>query len=262
MRMTVLAAGMATMMVVAGFAGSDARPRRTRPDAHNRPSGGMVEKPYDGNVLRVMDAQGAVSHEKVADMVRRMRWATLLPFETVASGRINGGIKELSEAAKALVSEKKIGAGVIIIDDANLPFRIHSEESNWAILNVAFLKEDHPDKNKLETRIEKMVWRALARSLQVGSVTHMPSVLQPFRTLSELDSNTIMRPSPEGFNAFIDNSKVYGITTITISSYRDACHKGWAPTPTNALQRAIWDQIQADKERGPTNPITIKPPKK
>ena len=233
MRMTVLAAGMATMMVVAGFAGSDARPRRTRPDAHNRPSGGMVEKPYDGNVLRVMDAQGAVSHEKVADMVRRMRWATLLPFETVASGRINGGIKELSEAAKAL-----------------------------AILNVAFLKEDHPDKNKLETRIEKMVWRALARSLQVGSVTHMPSVLQPFRTLSELDSNTIMRPSPEGFNAFIDNSKVYGITTITISSYRDACHKGWAPTPTNALQRAIWDQIQADKERGPTNPITIKPPKK
>ena len=243
------------------MADASARPRRTRPDAHSRPSGGMVEKPYSGNIFRVLNAQSAVQNTKVADMIRHIRWATLLPIETV-DGKASGGIKEISEIANALVRQPRVGAGVVIIDDAELPFRVYSDEGNWAILNVAFLKEDNPDKGRLEARFEKMTWRALARALQVGSVTHMPSVLQPFRTLSELDANTMMRPSPEGYNAFIDNGKQYGITTITISSYRDACHKGWAPTPTNALQRTIWEQIQTEKERGPSNPIKIEPPKK
>ena len=241
-------------LTLAGISDASARPRRMRPDAHSRPSGGIIEKAYSGNFLRVLDAQSAVSHEKVADMVRRMRWATLLPFETV-SGKASGGIKELSETAKALLGEKRVGASMVIVDDATLPFRIFSDEGNWAILNVAFLKEDKPDTGKFEVRFEKMVWRALARALQVGSVTHMPSVLQPFRTLAELDGNAMMRPSPEGFNAFIFNARNYGIGTITISSYRDACHKGWAPPPANDVQKKIWDEIHAL----PTEPMKIKP---
>jgi len=241
-------------MALAAVAAPDAKPRRMRPDAHSRPSGGMVEKSYNGNILRVLDAQSVVPHEKVAGMVRRMRWATLLPFETVC-GKANGGIRELSDVAKSLLSEKKVGAAVVIVDDASQAFRIYSEESNWAILNVAFLREDRPDDVKFMSRFEKMVWRALARSLQVGSVTHMPSVLQPFSTLAELDANSTMRPSPEGFNAFIDNGNAYGIRTITIASYRDACHKGWAPAPTNDVQRAIWEEVHAL----PTEPIKIKP---
>ena len=248
--LSLVAVGVALICL----ADTPARPRRTRPDAHSRPSGGMVEKPYNGNFLRVLNAQDTLPREKVVDMILHMRWATLLPIETV-NGRATGGIKELAETAKALLGEKRVGASVVIIDDAAQPFRIYSEESNWAILNVAFLKEDHPDVDRFEARFQKMVWRVLARSLQVGSVTHMPSVLQPFRTLAELDANTMMRPSPEGFNAFIDNGKPYGITTITISSYRDACHKGWAPAPTNDVQKSIWEQIHAL----PTEPIKIKP---
>ncbi len=248
--LSIVVAGLA----LACIADVKARPRRTRPDAHSRPSGGMVEKPYGGNIFRVLNAQDAVPREKVADMIRHIRWATLLPIETV-DGTAGGGIKGLTEKANELVSQPKVGAGVVIIDDAALPFRVHSDEGNWAILNVAFLKEGNPDARLLETRFEKMAWRALARALQVGSVTHSPSVLQPFRTLAELDGNGMMRPSPEGYNAFIDNGKRYGITTITISSYRDACHKGWAPSPANAVQKAIWDEIHAM----PTAPIRIKP---
>ncbi len=230
-----------------------ARPRRTRPDAYSRPSGGMVEKDYKGNVLRILDAQNTVPYEKVADMVKHMRWATLLPFETVKGKASSGGMEELSNAAKTLVSADKVGAGVIIVDDTNLVFRIHSDESNWAILNIAFLKADNPQSPKLENRMEKMIWKALARSLNVGAVAHSPSVLKPFKTLDELDANFSMRPSPDGFNAFIDNGKTYGITTLTMSSYRDACHKGWAPAPTNEVQRAIWNKIHAV----PDKPITI-----
>lgn len=245
----VTTAGLAALAI----AQQPARPRRTRPDAYSRPSGGMVEKTYVGKVLRILDAQNTVPYEKVADMVKHMRWATLLPFETV-KGKASGGMEELSNVAKTLVSADKVGAGVIIIDDTSLVFRIHSDESNWAILNIAFLKADNPQSSKLETRVEKMIWKALARSLDVGAVAHSPSVLKPFKTLDDLDSNFSMRPSPDGFNAFINNGKTYGITTLTMSSYRDACHKGWAPAPTNDVQQQIWDEIHAI----PNNPMKIK----
>ena len=45
-------------------------------------------------------------------------------------------------------------------------------------------------------------------------------------------------------------------------TYRRACQEGWAPAPTNEFQKAVWEQVKADKERGPANPITIPPPNK
>ncbi len=44
---------------------------------------------------------------------------------------------------------------------------------------------------------------------------------------------------------------------------RDACpyqrRRGDTP-PTNEYHRAIWEQVRADKERGPAKPIAIRPP--
>ena len=39
------------------------------------------------------------------------------------------------------------------------------------------------------------------------------------------------------------------------SVYRKACEEGWAPAPTNDVQKAIWDKVHAM----PTEPIKIKP---
>jgi len=50
------------------------------------------------------------------------------------------------------------------------------------------------------------------------------------------------------------------VTPCIRATYRRACHLGWAPPPTNDVQRAIWEKIKAEKERGPTKPITIPPP--
>ena len=226
-------------------------PKRGRPRG-SRPSGGIVEKAYSGNVLKVVDAQKSVPRGRISDMVREARYATLLPIEAV-DGEVKPTLEALVAKAQETVNSDKTGAAVLIIDDAALPFRIFSDESNWAILNLAFLHEGEPKPEVFETRVEKMLWRTLARALQVGSVANTPSVLQPFKTLKELDANTATRPSPEGYNAFIDNAKAYGIGTISIASYRDACHKGWAPYPTNEVQKAIWDEIR----QLPSKPIKI-----
>lgn len=249
MNKIIMAIAIGTVSIVA-LADATA-PKRGRPRG-SRPSGGIVEKAYAGNVLKVVDAQKSVPHGRIADMVRDARYATLLPIEAT-DAETKPTLEALVTKVKDTASGDNTGAAVLIIDDQALPFRIFSDESNWAILNIAFLHEGDPDPGMFENRVEKMLWRTLARALQVGSVANMPSVLQPFKTLKELDANTATRPSPEGYNAFIDNAKAYGIGTISIASYRDACHKGWAPYPTNEVQKAIWDEIR----QLPSKPIKI-----
>ena len=53
-----------------------------------------------------------------------------------------------------------------------------------------------------------------------------------------------------------------GVTPLRKTIYRKACQEGWAPAPTNEYQKAIWDKVRSEKERGPTNPIEIPMPKK
>lgn len=53
-----------------------------------------------------------------------------------------------------------------------------------------------------------------------------------------------------------------GFLPAMVATYRTACREGWAPPPSNDVQRAIWERALSDKERGPTNPITIPPPGK
>ena len=77
----------------------------------------------------------------------------------------------------------------------------------------------------------------------------------PFSSLEELDANNSLKPAPDGINAFMNNAAAYGMTPLTIASYRTACRNGWAPAPTNDIQKAIWDEIHAM----PTEPLKIKP---
>ena len=52
-----------------------------------------------------------------------------------------------------------------------------------------------------------------------------------------------------------------GVTPAYEKFYYLACKEGWAPQPTNEIQQAIWNRVKERKERGPTNPIHILPPK-
>jgi hypothetical protein len=36
-----------------------------------------------------------------------------------------------------------------------------------------------------------------------------------------------------------------GVTPIRLVTYAKACKEGWAPQPTNDVQKAIWDKVHA-----------------
>jgi hypothetical protein len=50
--------------------------------------------------------------------------------------------------------------------------------------------------------------------------------------------------------------------TVRYVTYRQACLEGWAPKPTNSIQRDIQKSVLAERRQGPTNPILIKPGQK
>ena len=82
------------------------------------------------------------------------------------------------------------------------------------------------------------------------------------KTLALSDAIKADMPCPEPFNRMIMSATALGAYVKRRTSYHKACEEGWAPAPTNEVQKAIWEQVKADKERGPTNPIKIEPPKK
>lgn len=245
-----------TVLAASVLASDAAKPRRTRPKGLSRPSGGIVEKTHEGDVLRVVNAQNVVPDATIAKTTQQIRWTSLLPVECE---RFNGKADSPIALAASIPQHEKIGAGVLLTEDPNLPIILSSPDGKWAILNVASLKADAADLPKTESRFTRLYWNAIARCLGVGNSGYKGCVLMPFTSIEDIDRMGVLQPCPEPFNKMIDAASAYGIKTITIASYRTACEQGWAPPPANDVQKAIKAEVNAEKERGPTNALQIKP---
>ncbi len=242
-----------TAALVAAFAVAADTPKakRGRPKGRN-PSGGIVEKAYAGNVIRTFNAQAVIPADKVAALTLQMRYETIVPFETVGAKPMT--FAEAENAAAGFIGKDKVGAAVVIVNDpSKSDFYRASPEGRWAVLNVSPLKADNPAQERLEERFAKVYWHAVVRALGGGYAAVKPSVMTPFSDLKSLDAIPTTKPSPDVVNMLIDTGSLYGIRTITIASYRTACRNGWAPPPTNDVQRAIWDKVHAI----PANPMKI-----
>ncbi len=224
--------------LVAAVALADGGTRR--PARLVRPSGGLVEKTHGGPILRVVDAQDALPHGQVAAAAVSVRRLSRLPL-VAEEARAPGG-EEAWRTAQGLARAKGTVAAVLVVDDAELPFLVASPDGRWTILNVAALAGDAA---KAPARLERLVWGAASLALGAG-------VPAPFASLAELDAAPAV-PGPAAHNALVDAARARGVGLIALATYRRACEEGWAPAPTNDVQRAIWNQVHAIPDR----PMTI-----
>ena len=100
--------------------------------------------------------------------------------------------------------------------------------------------------------------------MAMGAANSMqqPCLMRQINTLRELDRTRNTLPSPQPVNHMMEVAYKHNIAKIRMVTYKRACEEGWAPAPTNDIQKAIWERAKADKERGPSNPIEIPMPKK
>ena len=150
-----------------------------------------------------------------------------------------------------------------VIDDVNQPRMLVALEDRWAILNVSSLKTGRGTQPQfLKARVLKELSRTFAALCGAMSSDFPDSLTTGIYNLDQLDRQEDNRLSVDVIARFAPSLANAKITPAEMTTYRKAVREGWAPAPTNDIQKAIWEQVKADKERGPTNPIKIPMPKK
>ena len=219
--------------------------------------GGLVVKVPEGPGLQIINAQRRVPHTEFERMAFDLTTYVSLPWKAVHCSAA-GDAQKMSRAAIAAGA-----AGVVaVVDEPDAPALVVAPEEGWSAVNVARLADGGPQASVFSARLRKELWRAAAWAVGGGNSSFQPCLLRGVTTMAELDAIPLQQPGPEPNNKMIDEAHRRGVQSVRFASYRQACIEGWAPAPTNDVQKAIWEKVQAEKERGPAKPITIPPPKK
>ena len=247
--------GMSVGANVPDGSGAPQQRRRRRkmltPEQQMEKFGGFVEPVYSGKFLYFVDSQGRIPASAVEWVTEQVRIALSLPtrIERKATG---------TQVPTTLPPDA--GGMILVVDIDGEPSLLVAPDNGWARVNVAALAADGASAEVLEARVKKELWRAFVILFGGGNSLNDFDVMRPIRAPKDLDACKTFVSSPEPFNAMLNGAKAAGITPVRRTTYLSAVRLGWAPPPTNDFQKAIWERVKADKERGPTNPITIPPP--
>lgn len=143
-------------------------------------------------------------------------------------------------------------ASLFIIDDPMLPMSLVAPENKWAMVNIAQLKTDKDAFFK--ARVKKQLTRGFC-FLGGAVASQYPQALTECVTKAEQLDKYIDEKLPfDIMQRFATYLPGYGVTPYKLQTYKKACEEGWAPAPTNDIQKVLWDQVH----QVPTNGIEIK----
>lgn len=133
-----------------------------------------------------------------------------------------------------------------VIDDPKEPSVLIAPEDHWGKLNVAKLVDDLPGegakKKFLVPRARKMVIKTLSLLCGGGSSTFRGNLMNT-ATMRELDMLEEQIPV-DMYDKYTNYLRQLGVTKKETVSYLEACVEGWAPAPTNDVQKEIWKEVK------------------
>lgn len=157
-----------------------------------------------------------------------------------------------SDATKKL-RENAAAAGVFIVYDKNLPSLLAAPEDNWAMLNVRALMTDGIEGDALTKRITGELYRAfMAASGAIRS--QYPGNLMGISSMKEVDDLPEFFLPFDVFQRIEEHYAHIGLSPRKYVRYMNAVREGWAPAPTNDVQREIVElykkrQAKLDEEK-------------
>jgi hypothetical protein len=218
---------------------------RQRTEAMRRRTGGSVINyaAQKGEVL-FLNAQKRVPAEPLAKRIDTMKELFCSSFS------LKEWNKPITLAnAQATLDECKANAAVFIVDDPSIPVTILSApETKWIFLNVAALAKDGADDQKLMERTRRELWRTLGYMLGNDSVADV-CVMKAVTSLKELDEIGAEAPSSGPIILIARRLKSIGVMPYQRVPYSRALREGWAPMPTNEIQRAVYERFQSEKNK-------------
>ena len=160
----------------------------------------------------------------------------------------------------SVVRKSKSPLTVAVVANDSTPALLVSPDEGWAVVNVSKLDEGlntPAAKEKfLAPRFRKQFIRAFVLAC-TGTGSQYKQNFFWAKSIQDLDLFREFIPQDSANNCK-ERLADKGVTPLKYTVYIRACHEGWAPAPTNDVQKAIWDKVHAM----PTEPLKIKPEEK
>ncbi len=202
-------------------------------------TGGMVQSPVIGPAILFLNTQKrvpAASLREAADQIQKMLRLPCMVSEQVATEPVADATKALANAHTAAV--------IVICDAANQPSLLIAPESRWALVNVAALGGKGVSDQVLAERVQKETWRAFGYLMGAANSNFEHCLLKPVLAPADLDALKTKSICPEPFNKIMMQAQKLGMKPSRTTTYRKAVEEGWAPAPTNDIQRAICAEVK------------------
>lgn len=187
--------------------------------------GGYVYQPQKTKIVSIVDEQARVGEDTFSRIAVEMETVLMIPV------RVNAD-KDVAVTLK-----------VCEMDNA-WPLAVMPDNAT-AIVNVKALSADSPTQKALEGRVGKELWRGLVYTLGGGNTYARQCVMKQVTSLRNLDELDATTACPDAYARIGESAKMLGIRPTRRVTYRQACREGWAPAPTNEVQRAIWEKVHA-----------------
>lgn len=224
--------------------------------------GDVVRKPDSmKGTISIVSAQEAVPCSEISDAVELVRKTGKFNFQISSMPASNPWNLE---SVANICSKNGAQVTIFIVDDDKTPASLVAPEEHWAVINVRKVGKGLPDNATLRKRMLAIrTRREFIRTFVLlcgGGASQFPGNLMDAAKVEDLDTVEEFIPVdiPPRYTTYLEK---IGVTPAYEKFYYLACKEGWAPQPTNEIQQAIWNRVKERKERGPTNPIHILPPK-
>ena len=204
-------------------------------------TGGFLQQKASGPQLLLVDARERPSGA-IDEVARLYKLGAHLDANVEKTPR---GDKAAYDFAKSLSDSKKPLMTLVVFDgDPSFPALAVYPEERIGLVNADRLKGGE-DPAAPEVRVAKEVWRAMGFISGVGFSQYENDMMQPYYTLKELDGNIHAYIQPMNMAKMGKFWKRFGVKKEARVPYLVACQEGWAPQPTNDVQKAIWNEVHA-----------------
>lgn len=204
--------------------------------------GGYVSKPDKEPGIVFMNCQTSVPPQMIDQALMTVRHE----FHRSCFLR-TGEFKGINDLIAQSKDRTKVSAMIAVVDDPSLPQLLSAPDSRVSVINVRPLMADDPIDDILHKRVWHMVYRGFGIAMGAAWSAQEAGLMRPAENLEDLDKITGRASAPDShfpIDAFCRANKV---ASGGVQTYRDACLDGWAPAPTNDIQKAIWEGVKSGK---------------
>ena len=203
--------------------------------------GGWVSVPMAGPAIKLIDATGkGWALEGLEAVKANLDRFGLCPSEAVRKQLAGDALAEGRAAAKE-------SCGVVMLVDGaeDAPLVAVYPEEHLALVNMTALLKGAGGSGVRQDRVEKLTWRAIGHLVGCGAPDGYTCVMKPARNMAELDAMPNKFIHPATFFKARPYFDMCGVTPARKGTYESAFQQGWAPAPTNDVQKAIWEKVHA-----------------